>query len=61
MLTRDASLLQNLPARRPELANPSALGAAGAGEDRITSKLRGRPGYTASEGDESGNCGGSDC
>jgi hypothetical protein len=61
MLSRDASLLQELPAQRPEFANPAALGAARTGKSRAASEVRRGSRDVTGAGDKFGDCGGGYC
>lgn len=61
MLTRDTSVLQELHAQRPELANSAALGAARTSEGGATSEVRRGPRDVAGAGDKFGDGGGGYC
>ncbi len=61
MLPRDVGMLQKLPAQRPRLANPAALGAARTGESGATGEVGRGSGDVAGAGNKFGDGGGGYC
>ena len=54
MLPRDVGLLQVLPLARPQIPNTPAMGATGAGEDRLAGQERRGAGDATGNGCEPG-------
>jgi hypothetical protein len=61
VLTRDASMLQDIPARRSKLANPAALGEGRASKSGAASEVRRGSGDVTGAGNKSGDGSGGYC